>query len=449
MLSDELFSKTPIPKAYMMLALPVVMSMVVQLVYSMVDTFFISLTGNTALIAGVSICTPLFTLMLAFGDLFGLGGSSVISRLFGGGKKEEGKRLSIFCFYGAAAFGLAVSAIMLVSEKEILWMLGAEGDVAEYASAYYRCFAAGAAFVIFSLVPANLLRAAGHPRAAMNASILGAAANIVLDPVLIFGMELGAGGAAMATIAGYICSDMYTVWYIRNQCSELSLNLPQIGISKKDARAIFAIGLAAAVTNFTQTIGIAITNNALLEYGSDAVAVFGIVMKVVMIVALVVVGLAFGGQPLMGYAYGAKDVQRFVGTISFALKAVIGTGAALAACLAVFSEPVMKIFLSDPALVKAGAEMMLWQLPAIVFMGAGLVLVCMFQATGKSIPSLILSLCRQGIVYAVVLAMMSSWFGYNGIIASQLVADVVTVVIGVGLYRSMSQKRNSVVMTRI
>ncbi|MBE6074158.1 MAG: hypothetical protein E7202_06470 [Selenomonas ruminantium] len=96
-MTDELFARTPIPKAYMTLALPVVMSMVIQLVYSMVDTFFIALTGDTALIAGVSVCTPLFTLMLAFGDLFGLGGSSVIARLFGAGCKDDGKRLSIFC----------------------------------------------------------------------------------------------------------------------------------------------------------------------------------------------------------------------------------------------------------------------------------------------------------------------------------------------------------------
>lgn len=159
-MSDDLFAKAPVPKAYMTMALPVVMGLVVQLIYNMVDTFFIALTGDTALIAGVSVCTPLFTLMLAFGDLFGLGGSSVIARLFGAGRKGDGKRLSIFCFYGAVFFGLAVSVVLLMLQEPMLNLLGAEGAVVPHAAAYYFWFILGAPVVIFSLVPANLLRTA-------------------------------------------------------------------------------------------------------------------------------------------------------------------------------------------------------------------------------------------------------------------------------------------------
>ena len=434
-MTDVLFARTPIPKAYMSLALPVVMSMVVQLIYNMVDTFFIALTGNTALIAGVSVCTPLFTLMLAFGDLFGLGGSSVIARLFGAGRKEDGRRLSIFCFYGAMVFGLVVTAAMLALQDEVLNLLGAEGEVISHAAAYYFWFIAGAPFVIFSLVPTNLLRTAGCPKISMNASMIGAAINIILDPVLIFGLELGAAGAAMATVIGYICSDIYAVHYISRHCAELSLDLPKLRIDRREVQSIFSIGLAAAVTNFTQTLGIAMTNRSLLPYGSDAIAVMGIVMKIIMIVALVVVGLAFGGQPLIGYNYGAKNKERMQKVIAFALKLVVGTSAVLAAVLAAFAEPVIRIFLADPVLISQGAEMLRWQLPAIIFMGIGLVLICTFQATGKSLPSLLLSLCRQGIVYAIALAVLPLWFGYTGVIAAQLVADIVTVGLAAGLYR--------------
>ena len=434
-MSDELFAKTPIPKAYMTLALPVVMSMVVLLVYNMVDTFFIALTGNTALIAGVSVCTPLFTLMLAFGDLFGLGGSSVIARLFGGGRKDDGRRLSIFCFYGAIAFGVVVMAVMLPLQEYVLNLLGAEGDVIPHAADYYFWFIAGAPFVIFSLVPTNLLRTAGRPKISMNASVLGAVINIMLDPVLIFGLGLGAAGAAMATVIGYMCSDIYAVRYIHYYCEDLSLELPRLKIDRKEIQAIFSIGLAAAVTNFTQTLGIALTNRSLLPYGNDSIAVMGIVMKIIMIVALVVVGLSFGGQPLIGYNYGAKDRERMQDVISFALKVVVGTSALLAIVLTVFAEPVIRIFLSEPVLIDQGKEMLRWQLPAIIFMGVGLVLICTFQATGKSLPSLFLSLCRQGIIYAAALAILPVCFGYTGVIAAQLAADMVTALIAAGLYR--------------
>lgn len=432
---DELFARTPIPKAYMTLALPVVMSMVVQLVYNMADTFFIALTGDTSLIAGVSVCAPLFTLMLAFGDLFGLGGSSVIARLFGAGRKADGKRLSIFCFYGAIAFGLLAAIVLLPLREPMLVLLGGEGEVLPHAAAYYSWFIAGAPFVIFSLVPTNLLRTAGCPKISMNASILGVILNIALDPVLIFGLELGAAGAAMATVIGYIGSDIYAVRYIRRHCEDLSLDLPALSVGRREVQAIVSIGLAAAVTNFTQTVGIAMTNRCLLPYGSDAIAVMGIVMKIIMIVALVVVGLAFGGQPLIGYTYGAKDKVRMQKVIAFALKVVVGTSLVLALCIAAFAGPIIHIFLERPELIMQGVRMLYWQLPAILFMGIGLVLICTFQAVGKGVPSLVLSLCRQGIVYAIALYILPRWFGYTGVIAAQLAADIVTVLIAGALYR--------------
>jgi Na+-driven multidrug efflux pump len=161
----------------------------------------------------------------------------------------------------------------------------------------------------------------------------------------------------------------------------------------------------------------------------------GIVMKIIMIVALVVVGLAFGGQPLIGYTYGARDKARLKKVIAFALQAVVGTSVVLALGLALFARQVVHVFLEEPALIEQGVTMLYWQLPAIVFMGIGLVLICTFQATGKGLPSLMLSLCRQGIVYALALAVLPLWFGYTGVIAAQLAADIVTVVIAAVLYR--------------
>ena len=156
-MGNDLFEKAPIPKAYFSFALPVVFSMVISLVYNMADTYFIAATGNTNLVAGVSLGAPIFTLMIALGDIFGLGGSSVISRLFGKKMDEDGKRLSVFCFYGAIVCGIVVAVLMMLFRAPILTLLGAKADTVQYASDYYTWLVIGAPFIILSFTPSNLL----------------------------------------------------------------------------------------------------------------------------------------------------------------------------------------------------------------------------------------------------------------------------------------------------
>ena len=176
-MQNELFEKMPVHKAYFKLGLPVVFGMVISLIYNMVDTYFIAQTGNTNLVAGVSISAPVFTLMIALGVIFGLGGSSVISRLFGQKLDDDGKRLSVFCFYGALLCGILVAAILMVFRSPILHLLGADAETMPYASQYYTFIALGAPFIIVTYTPSNLLRTEGFAAASMIGSILGAVIN--------------------------------------------------------------------------------------------------------------------------------------------------------------------------------------------------------------------------------------------------------------------------------
>ncbi len=167
----------------------VVMSMIVSLVYNMVDTYFIALTGVQELVAGVSLAAPVFTMMIAFGDIFGLGGSSLISRLFGEKREEEAKRASAFCIWGSIVFGICVSAVLLTFRGPILGILGADETTFQYASGYYTWIAIGAAAIIFGLVPSNILRTEGLAEQAMIGSVIGSIVNIILDPIFIFGLK--------------------------------------------------------------------------------------------------------------------------------------------------------------------------------------------------------------------------------------------------------------------
>ena len=213
-MENELFEKTKVSKAYMTLALPVVLGMVVSLIYNMVDTYFIAGTGNTDLVAGVALGTPIFTLMIALGDIFGLGGSSFISRLFGEKKFEDAKRISVFSFYGAIVCGVVVTVVLMLLRSPILGLLGASEATWEYASQYYTCIALGAPFIIVALTPSNQLRTEGFATASMIGSVLGAVVNIILDPVFIYGFRWGMMGAAVATVLGQILTAAMAVRYL-------------------------------------------------------------------------------------------------------------------------------------------------------------------------------------------------------------------------------------------
>ena len=213
----------PISKAYFKLALPVVLSMVISLVYNMVDTFFVAQTQNTNLVAGVSLCAPIFTLMIALGDIFGIGGSSVISRLFGQKQDEEGKNVSGFCFYGAIVCGILVSLIMMIARKPILTILGTNQATLPYASQYYTYMALGATLIIVSLTPSNLMRTEGLATESMIGTITGSIINKILDPIFILYLNMGAGGAAIATIIGYFASDLVFIYLTSVSYTHLTL----------------------------------------------------------------------------------------------------------------------------------------------------------------------------------------------------------------------------------
>ena len=434
-MENELFERAPIPRAYMKMALPVVMGMIVTLIYNLVDTYFIALTGNTNLIAGISLCAPLFTLLLAIGDIFGIGGSSVISRILGSHKVDDARKKSVLCFYSSIITGVVFTIFMLVFKNHVLDILGTTQETFRYADQYYFPLILGSTLIIFSLVPSNLLRAEGMAFESMLGSIIGTVVNIILDPVFIFALGLGAAGAAIATVIGYIFTCGFFVYTICKKSKVLSLDLRLLDINPRDIASILAIGLPSSITNLMQTIGITMTNRFLKPYGDENIAVMGIVLKIVNIALLVIVGLAFGGQPLIGYNYGAKLKGRLKKILGFGFLVTGGTGAFFLITLSVFAKWIISRFLSDPAMIESGVKMLRLQLLGAPLMGVCLIMICTFQSTGKAAEAFILSACRQGIVFLPVMIIMSRIMGLTGVISAQFVADIVTTLVAFVLFR--------------
>ena len=436
-MQNELFESASVPKAYMKLALPVVMSMMVSLVYNMVDTYFIALTGKQELVAGVSLAAPIFTLMIAFGDIFGLGGSSVISRLFGEKREEEAKRASAFCLWAAIGFGIFVTVVLLVFRTPILKLLGTDASTFQYAGEYYTWIAVGAASIILGLVPSNILRTEGLATQAMAGAILGSIVNIILDPVFIFGLGQGAAGAAMATVIGNVIADVYYIYVMQKKAKRLSVSLKEIKIPGTMIRDILVIGIPASITNLMQSIMIMITNHYLIAYGTDKVAAMGIALKANMISAFILVGFAFGGQPLVGYNYGAKNKKRLKEILRFAYLFEAGLALVFTILISVFAPAIIKIFMNQSDIITNGAMMLRFQQLGMVFMAVTLVSTCVCQSVGSAAGAFVLSISRQGVLYAILLIVFNRIFGYTGIIATQACADVLTALIALAIIRKV------------
>lgn len=431
---DKLFENTSIKRAYFILALPVVMSMAVTIIYNMVDTFFVAKTGNPNLVAGVSQGAPIFTLMIAIGDIFGLGGSSVISRLFGERRDKIARYVSGYCFYASITCGLVVTALMFIFQTPVLRMLGASPATWKYAREYYLVIAGGATFIIFGLSPNNILRTEGLATQAMIASITGTGINVVLNPIFIFTCGLGAAGSALATVVSNVIADVLMVYYLRTKSKKLTTSIYETKISGKLQREIYAIGIPASVTNIMVTFATALTNRYLIAYGANSVAAMGIAMKVNTVIVMVMVGFAFGAQPLIGYTYGARDERRFRETLRFDLSVVAGLALVLTVLMMVFAPQIIRLFMRDPEIVREGTGMLRWLASSTTIAGIIMVLTTTFQSMGKATPAFWLSFSRQGLSFLIAIVVLSHFFGYTGVLAAQACADVLTLVLAAFLY---------------
>lgn len=431
---DKLFENTSIKRAYFILALPVVMSMAVTIIYNMVDTFFVAKTGNPNLVAGVSQGAPIFTLMIAIGDIFGLGGSSVISRLFGERRDKTARYISGYCFYASITCGLVVTALMFIFQTPVLHMLGASPATWKYAREYYLVIAGGATFIIFGLSPNNILRTEGLAPQAMIASITGTGINVVLNPIFIFTCGLGAAGSALATVVSNVIADVLMVYYLRTKSKKLTTSIHETKISGKLQREIYAIGIPASVTNIMVTFATALTNRYLIAYGANSVAAMGIAMKVNTVIIMVMVGFAFGAQPLIGYTYGARDERRFRETLRFDLSVVAGLALVLTVLMMVFAPQIIRLFMRDPEIVREGTGMLRWLASSTTIAGIIMVLTTTFQSMGKATPAFWLSFSRQGLIFLIAIVALSYFFGYTGVLAAQACADVLTLVLAAFLY---------------
>ena len=212
---------------------------------------------------------------------------------------------------------------------------------------------------------------------------------------------------------------------------------PGFHISGHETKEVLRIGIPSSVTNIMQSIGVILLNNFLLPYGNETIAAMGIVSKITMIVIMIMVSFSFGGQPLYGYLYGANNKGRFREVMRFAYMLVCGLGLAISCVLFAAAPVLVRLFIQEPSFVALASSMLRTILFGMPFIGFTMVTTCIFQSTGKASGALALSAGRQGYIYAAVLFVLSSLFGYNGVVASQPAADALTAVLAFVLMKKI------------
>ena len=427
---NDLFAHAPIKKVYFKLAFPVVLGMITTMIYNLADTMFVAKTGDTNLVAAVTIGAPLFNFIIAVSDIFGLGGSSVISRLFGEKKYDLSKHASSFCLYISIITGIVLTIILLAFERPILYLLGARASTYGDAADFYRIIALGAVFILFSLVPQNLIRTEGLAMQAMIATMTGTILAIILDPIFLFVLKMGATGVGIANILGYVLTDILLIYFTLHNAKYINLNPRLMKIDGKTIKDIFLIGIPGSITNFAQSFGMALLNSSLAVYGASQVAAMGITQKIYNIVILVIVCFTFGGQPLIGYNYGAKNWKRLKDILRFDILVQVVYAAVISVVLIIFARPIIALFMNQANIINVGSYMLIACLITTPLVGMILVYTTVFQSVGNAWAAFIMAISRQGVIYWLAMEIMHRVIGYHGIIWAQAVTDIITWLIG-------------------
>lgn len=432
--SLEVFESMPVPKAVFKNALPAMAAMLMVLIYNLADTFFIGQTHDALQVAAVSLATPVFLIFMAVGTVFGMGGTSVISRALGEGRKDYAKKVCSFCMWGCVIMGVVMAALFLIFMEQILSLIGASSDTWDLAKTYLMIVVCSGPFVLISNCYTNVIRTEGESGRACMGQLLGNLLNVVLDPIMILGFGWNIAGAAIATVIGNVFGAGYYITYFLRGKSSLSVRLKDFTLRENVCSSVLAIGVPAALGSMLMSISQIIINSQMAEYGDMAIAGMGVAMKVVTITGMVCIGLGQGVQPLLGYCVGAKLWKRFKDVFKFSFIFSFILGVVLTVVCYLFTNQIVSAFLADVTAFDYAVQFAKILLTTSPIFGVFYVLTNALQAMGAATASLVINLSRQGIIFIPVLFILKAVLGLTGLVWAQPVADILSILLAAVLY---------------
>ncbi|MFO7952970.1 MAG: MATE family efflux transporter [Bacillota bacterium] len=424
----DLIGKESITKLLFRYSLPATVGMVSAATYNVVDTIFIGRLGSEA-IAALSIAFPIQMILGAIGVGVGVGSASLISRSLGSGNVQDAERAVGQVVSLALAFGLLIAVASFFYLRPLLLVFGASPEIIGYTEEYTSVITNWAVvfFMIMSLN--NVTRAEGSPLLSMKIMVVSSLSNIVLDPIFIFALDMGVRGAAVATVLAKFVGAFILLYHFSSGRSNVTFYIKNMSPDWYIIKNIYKIGFPSMLRLFSRNISLGITNVILATFGHIPIAVMGLFFRLLMLIIMPVVGFAQGLLPVIGYNYGAEKSERIREAVIKGF--TISTAFITALTLLVYLNPYtfLGFFTSEAELLEMGAYSIRIMLLMVPLIGIQVVSAIFFQAIGKAVPSLILSILREVLIYVPLLLIFSAYSGLHGVWVARPASDFLAFVI--------------------
>ena len=439
----ELFETMPVGKALLTMAIPTIVSQLITMIYNVADTFFIGLSNDPYKVAAASIVGVLFFMLNSLSNLFGVGGGSLLSRLLGEKREADAKRVGVFSFYGSLAIAAVYALVCFMFTRQLARLLGASDNTIDYAVSYlFWVVVVGGIPSTLGLTMSHLLRSAGYSKEAGTGLAIGGISNILLDPLFMF-VLLPAGnevtGAALATMLSNVLSLGYFLFVYRKLQGKTVLSIsPQfIRLKKSMIFEILAIGLPSALTALLANTTSIVKNNLTSGYGDIEMAAYGIVIKADMLPLNIGMGLCQGMMPLVAYNYASKNYPRMRSFTKAAQVAGMSTACVFIVLFEIFAPQLIWVFIRDETTIAYGTRFLRIACLATPFMISNFQKIYCLQAMGKGKESLLLGVCRQGLLAIPTLLILNHFVGLYGVVSAQLLSDGITFIFATLIYRNV------------
>ncbi|ANU47244.1 MATE family efflux transporter [Enterocloster clostridioformis] len=437
----SIMKDAPIAGALMKLGIPTMVGMLISALYNAIDAYFVGGLGLSQM-GAVSVVFPIVQIIIGLGMMFGAGASSYISRSLGKGDNETANKTASTALFSSILVGAVIIIGIMLFLDPVLTSLGATATILPYARAYARIYVTGSIINVFTVTMNNLLTAQGATRFTMISMLTGSIINVILDPIMIYGLDWGIEGAAIATIISLCISMILYIGYIARKQGVLRFSLRNISFSGKIYVEILKIGIPVLLFQLLSSASMSLTNNAAKPYGDYAVAAMGAVTRIMTVGTYVVFGFLKGFQPFAGYNYGAKQFDRLRKAIKLCMIWSTAFGVVAAILLTVFAEPMVSLFGTDAEMVALASRAL--RLNAVLFITFGfqMVYATLYLAIGKSAVGGLLSLSKQGIFFIPLIYVLPRLWELNGLVCVQPMADllttIVTAIFAIRITRSLS-----------
>lgn len=431
--------KAPVTKAIIHMAIPMILSSITSVVYNIIDAFFIGKLNNTAMMAAVMLALPFSSVLMALGQMFGVGSGTYISRLLGEGNTDDTKKVSSINFWSSMLMGIIFMMICLPFLSSILPLLGASGETLQHTRNFVMILVIGAPVIIVNMALESAVRAEGASTVSMTGTIGGIIINIILNPLFIFVLNMNVMGSALASVCGNIVSILYFIYYLQKKSTVQSLSIKYFKPSKKIYGEIFKVGVSALLlSGFMVIIGL-LFNNYSMIYGDNVVAGFGVAQRVVQIVDCIGMGFAMGVVPLIAFAYFANNKERLMEIVKKTILYILGLTLAIGAVISIFRLQIIGLFSIDQEVIAIGEITLIAQLSSTVFAALCEFFTGIFQAQGAGVQSNVMAAVR-GVLFIPILIVGNLLFAVNGVIWAMTATEGLSCLIGIALWLGIRRK---------